>query len=45
MNGAWTIAVPAVEWWTGKLSSDLPRIYRKLTGQDAHFVFVQAGQR
>ena len=44
INGAWTIAVPAVEWWDGKMSKDLPRIYKKLTGKETLFNFVKDAQ-
>jgi len=45
VNGYWTIAVPAVDWWENNLAKSLPRIYRKLTGNETQFFFVKAGER
>ena len=40
INGAWTIAVPSVEWWQ-TFQPSVKRIYRKLTGETTDFIFVQ----
>jgi hypothetical protein len=45
VNGVWTIEVPAPEWWGARMGRDLPRIYRKLTGEETQFNFVKAGER
>lgn len=41
VNGNWTISTPAPDWWKHNMSSSVKRIYKKLTGEVAEFVFVE----
>lgn len=44
VNGNWTIATPAPEWWRNNMSTSVKRIYKKLTGEVTEFVFVEQGR-